>query len=119
MLTLFFLGKAISMRCGSKYVWLLYLGGGLTGSVFMNIFMPHNSIVMPQVGADASISAIISFYGVFNLQSQFILFFFPIRVWVLLAMMGAYSLLADPSKKNFGGLIFGALMYRLFKMKMI
>jgi membrane associated rhomboid family serine protease len=119
MLTLFFIGKAVSMRCGSKYVWLLYLGGALSGSMCMNIFMPHNSIVMPQVGADASISALIGFYGMFNLQQQILLFFFPVRVWVLLSLMGVYSLLADPSKKNFGGMLFGVLMYRLFRMKLV
>jgi len=119
MITLFFLGKAIAMRFGSKYVWLLYLGGALSGSTLMNVFMPHNSIVMPQVGADAPISALITFYGMFNLQSQFLLFFIPVRIWILLSLMAVYSLAADPSKKNFGGMVFGAIMYRLFKAKLI
>lgn len=119
MLTLFFLGKGISMRCGSKYVWLLYLGGAISGSFFMNMFMPHNSIVMPQVGSDSAIAAIITFTGLFNLRQQFLVFFIPIRVWIFLSLMGVYSLVADPSKRNIGGMIFGALMYRLFRMKMV
>ncbi len=85
----------------------------------MNIFMPHNSIVMPQVGADSAIAALITFYGMFNLQQHILLFFFPVKVWILLSIMGVYSLMADPSKKNLGGMIYGALMYRLFKMKVV
>lgn len=114
---MFFLSKDIIMRCGAKYVWWLYLGGALAGSICMNTFMPHNSIIMPQVGADSAVSALLTFYGMFNLRAQILLFFFPVSIWVLLGFLGIYSLTADPSKRNLGGMMFGFLMYRLFKMR--
>lgn len=111
-------GKGIQMQFGAKYVWWLYLLGGLFGGVCMQIAMPYSPVVIPQVGADASISALLTFYGLFNLQNSVQFFFFPVKMWVLLSLMGFYCLV-EPSKKNFGGMIAGLLVYQLFKVKII
>ena len=84
MITLYFFGRAVQVQYGAKYVWMLYILGALFGSISMNYFMPYYQIVMPQVGADASVSAMFTFYGLFNLQQRVFLFFFPVPFWVSL-----------------------------------
>merc|ERR1712083_1008746 len=76
----------------------------LFGGIFMQMAMPYTSVVIPQVGADASISALLTFYGLFNLQNSVLFFFFPVRMWVLLGLMGVYCMF-EPSKKNLGGMM--------------
>ena len=111
-------GRSIALQHGNKYIWLLYLLGGFFGAGCMQVAMPPSPYVLPQVGADPSISSIITFFGLMNRHQTILLFFFPIRVWVLLLLMGTYSLM-DPSKKNFGGMVAGLLIYQLFKIRII
>lgn len=106
------------MQFGPKIVWMLYAGGALAGGIAMALGMPQMPMVVPQVGADPAVTALIAFYGMFNLQSQVLLFFFPVRMWVLLSLMGVYCLF-EPSKKDFGGMLAGLLVYQLFRFKMI
>ena len=106
------------MSFGAKYIWWLYVVGGLFGGICMQMAMPYGPVVVPQVGADASISALLTFYGLFNLQNSMYLFVFPVKMWVLLSLMGIYSLI-EPSKKNFGGMVAGLLIYQLFKVRII
>ena len=118
MIMLASFGRGIQMQFGGKYVWWLYLLGGLLGGIFMQMAMPYTSVVIPQVGADASISALLTFYGLFNLQNSVLFFVFPVRMWVLLGLMGVYCMF-EPSKKNLGGMMAGFLVYQLFKIKII
>lgn len=111
-------GRIIQMSFGAKYIWWLYVVGGLFGGICMQMAMPYGPVVVPQVGADASISALLTFYGLFNLQNSMYLFVFPVKMWVLLSLMGIYSLI-EPSKKNFGGMVAGLLIYQLFKVRII
>lgn len=48
----------------------------------MHFGMPNMAIVVPHVGADAPIAAMLTFTGLLNLQSSIIFFFFPMRIWV-------------------------------------
>ena len=83
MITLFFFGRAIAIQYGAKYIYWLYGLGSIFGSLSMNYFMPYYQIVMPQVGADSCVSAMFTFYGLFNLQQRVIFFVFPVPMWVL------------------------------------
>ena len=82
MITLFYFGRAITTMYGAKYVWWLYGLGALFGSLSMNYFMPYYQIVMPQVGSDPAVSAMFTFYGLFNPTQRAIFFFFPVPIWV-------------------------------------
>jgi membrane associated rhomboid family serine protease len=119
MVTLFFVGNAIKSQYGNKYIWYLYLTGALFGAICMNTFMPYNSIVIPQVGADSAISAFLTFYGLLNPHQSIMIFVFPVKFWVLLAIMGAYSFIGDPTKKNCGGMIAGLMIYQMMRMRFI
>ena len=48
----------------------------------MNFGMPNLPMVVPQVGADAAISSILTFYGLLNLHQTVLLFFIPVNMWV-------------------------------------
>ena len=75
-------GRGIKAQFGNRMVWWLYLLGAATGALAMQFGMPYTPMVIPQVGADASISAMITFHGLFNLNSTVLLFVFPVRMWV-------------------------------------
>lgn len=56
------------MRFNKKMVWILYLFGAALGGVSMNLGMPYLPMSIPQVGADSSAIAMITFYGLFNMH---------------------------------------------------
>jgi membrane associated rhomboid family serine protease len=119
MITMYFFGNAIRVQYGGKYLTWLYLSGAIGGSIFMSLFMPYQPVVMPQVGADSATAAIITFYGIMNRSQTVLLFFIPMKLWVLVGLMGAYSLLADPSKRNLGGMIAGMSVYMAFRGRLL
>lgn len=85
-------GRGLIQQFGNRVVWILYGLGALMGGISMTFGMPQMPMVVPQVGADPAVSAMITFYGMFNLHSQVLLFFFPVKMWVLLSLMGVYCL---------------------------
>ena len=40
-------------------------------------------------------------------------------IQALLGIIGLYSLLLDPSKRNFGGIMAGLMVHQMFRMKFI
>lgn len=112
-------GRAIAHHYGNKMIWWIYLLGAFFGACFMHIGMPRTpGMIFPQVGADAPISAMLTFYGLQNLYQSVMFFFFPVRMWVLLGLLSVYSLF-EPSKKNFGGVIAGLTIYQMYRFRMI
>ena len=85
-------GKGIQQQFGRKMVWPLYILGAIMGAGTMYLGMPYAPMVIPQVGADASATAMITFYGLFNMHQSVMFFFFPIKMWVLLGLLGVYCI---------------------------
>ncbi len=92
-------GRALRMNYGNKVFWALYLLGAVGGGLTMNFGMPYQPIVIPQVGADAPITAMLTFFGLLNPNQSIMFFFFPMKLWVtififqvLLGLMGLYCL---------------------------
>ena len=110
-------GRNVIQSYGNRTFWLLYIGGAIAGGLCMQLFRPHNSIVIPEVGAGPAVSSLLTFYGLQNLQSVVFFFGFPIKMWAILAFVG-FAAVTDPSKKDFGGMLAGLLMYQIFKVKM-
>lgn len=75
-------GRSIQMFYGNKVLWWLYLLGAVAGGLAMNYGMPNLPMVVPQVGADAAITSMLTFYGLFNLNHSVLLFLFPVPMWV-------------------------------------
>lgn len=84
-------GRAIRLQYGNKIIWMLYMLGAFAGGLSMHFGMPNMAIVMPQVGADAPIAAMLTFYGLLNLHSQVMLFFFPVRMWVIFISTSGFA----------------------------
>lgn len=40
-------GRTIHLQSGARYVWLLYILGGIFGAIGMQLAMPYNLVVMP------------------------------------------------------------------------
>lgn len=85
-------GKGIINTHGNKVFWLLYLGGAISGGLFMQLFRPHNSIVIPEVGAGPAVTSLLTFYGLSNLRQTVFFFAIPIKMWVILAFIGLSAL---------------------------
>jgi len=51
-----------------------------------------------------------------NPHAQFYLFFVPVKAWVLIALMGFYSLATDPHKKYFAGITAGLTVYQAMRI---
>lgn len=77
-------GRSIRLNFGNKTIWWLYLLGAVSGAISMQLGMPNVPNVVPQVGADAALSAMLTFYGLFNLRHTAYFFFIPVPMWVLM-----------------------------------
>ncbi len=74
--------RGIKMQFGNKVIWWLYLVGALAGGLSMHFGMPNMPAVVPQVGSEAPLTALITFYGLFNLHNTVLFFVFPMKMWV-------------------------------------
>lgn len=79
-------GRALRMNYGNKVLWWLYILGAIGGGITMQLGMPNMPMIVPQVGADAAIASMLTFFGLFNMQHTVMLFFVPVPMWVLLLL---------------------------------
>lgn len=87
-------GKAITTKFGNKTLWWLYILGAAGGALSMYLGMPNVPNVVPQVGADAALSAMITFYGLFQLKNTVYFFFIPVPMWVRKFIFRVYLLVS-------------------------
>lgn len=71
---LVFIGAAVENLTGSLMFILIYLFGGFFGGFFFLNMGTHGAI--PMIGASASISALLAFYGVWTFQKRIPFFYF-------------------------------------------
>jgi len=113
------MGRAIHSIAGPKYIWWLYGLGSLFGGMSTAAFQLPSPYIQPQVGPESAIAAYITFIAMFNPQQTFFLFFFPIKAWVLIFILGGYSLLTDPNKKYFAGITAGLTVFNMRRVGFI
>lgn len=116
MLMLGLMGRAIQATYGNKYIYWLYGLGAVFGGLTTSVFQRPSPYIQPQVGAESVVAAYLTFLGMLNPHQTFMLFFFPVRAWVLLAVMGTYSLMFDPQKKIFAGMTAGLTVYQMMRV---
>jgi len=73
----------------------------------MNYLMPYDTIPVPKVGADPSISAFVSFIIMQNPSTTLFNFIIPFKSWMLLICATMFFIVSDSSCKNLGGLTAG------------
>lgn len=71
---LIFVGCAVEKLVGSLMLIIIYLMGGVVGGFFFLNLGTHGAI--PMIGASASISALLAFYGVWTFQKKVPFFYF-------------------------------------------
>ena len=113
------MGRAIQTNVGNKYVWWLYVMGALFGGVTHSVFQRPSPYIQPEGGPTSVITSYLTFLAMMNPHQPFFFFGFPIKAWVLVASLGAYSLLADPEKQSFSGISAGLLVFSMMRMRMI
>lgn len=119
LLMLGLMGRAIQSTYGNKYIYLLYGLGALFGGITNVVFQRPSPYIQPQVGAESALAAYLTFMGLINPHQTFMLFFFPMRAWVLLLLVGTYSLMFDPQKKMFAGMTAGLTVFQLMRGRFI
>jgi len=117
MIALHLMGRRIKASHGSPMIWMLYLGGAVTGSLAMHYLMPYHSIPIPQVGADPSMASFFGFIASLAPRTTAFTLVVPVKFWFLLLMGVFLMIVSDSSCKNLGGLAMGVglgLMRRPF-----
>ena len=113
------MGRAIQGAVGTKYIYWLFGLGSLFGGCTSTFFKPPGPYIQPQIGAEGAIAAYLTFITLMNPQQTFLFFVFPIRAWMLVCFLGAYSLFFDPHKRSFAGITAGLTVYNMRKVNFL
>ena len=113
------MGRAIQQGVGKKYIYWLYGLGALFGGVSTAVFKRPSPYIEPQVGPESAIASYITFLAMMNPHQTFYLFFFPVKAWVLIFMLGFYSLISDPNKRSFAGITAGLTVFQMRRVGFI
>jgi membrane associated rhomboid family serine protease len=114
-----FMGRAIQTHFGPKYILWLYGLGALFGGITSSVFQRPSPYIQPDLGAESVISAYLAFIAMQNPTQTFMLFFFPVRAWVLVFGLGFYSLLFDPKKKYLAGITAGITVHQMMRARFL
>jgi membrane associated rhomboid family serine protease len=107
-----FMGKGIQNSVGGKYVFWLYGLGALFGGLSSVAFQRPSPYIQPQVGPESCLGAFITFLAMLNPRQTFLIVF-PIPAWMLVTIIGLYSLIFDPQKKYFSGITAGLAVFQM------
>jgi membrane associated rhomboid family serine protease len=110
------MGRAIQSNVGSKYIYWLYGLGAIFGGFTIVAFQRPSKYIQPQIGPDSCISAYLTFLAMLNPRYTFYFFMFPVQAWILVAVLGFYSLLFDPQKKVFAGITAGLTVHQMMRV---
>lgn len=113
------MGKAIQTTISKKYIWWLYITGALCGGIVSTFFQKPSPYIQPQMGPSSVLGAYLTFLACYHPEMAFSFFSIPIRAWVVVATLGAYSLLADPHKQLFAGITAGFTLFQMTRVGLI
>ncbi len=88
MLFLWFIGREMEAFYGTKEFLWLYFSAAVVSTLCWAVVdyasSPNNFI--PMIGASGAIMAVVSLYTFYNPRREFILFIFPVEMWLLLTI---------------------------------
>lgn len=113
------MGRVIQSVAGPKYIYWLYGLGSLFGGLSTAVFQRPSPYIQPQIGPEGAIAAYLTFIAMLNPHQTFLFFFFPIKAWVLILLLGSYSLLTDPHKRSFAGITAGLTVFNMRRVGFI
>ena len=113
------MGRGIQAAAGNKAVYWLYGLGTLFAGMSTSFFQRPSPYIQPQIGPEGAVAAFITFLTMMNPHQSFYLFFFPMKAWVLILLLGTYSLIFDPHKRSFAGITAGLTVFNMRKVGFI
>jgi membrane associated rhomboid family serine protease len=113
------MGRAIQTNVGRKYIYWLYGLGTIFGGITSSVFQRPSPYIQPKVGTDSAIAAFLTFIAMLNPHQTFTVLFFPIKAWVLIVLLGSYSLVFDPHKTYFAGITAGMTAFQMKRVGFI
>ena len=113
------MGRVIQSVAGPKYIYWLYGLGSLFGGLSTVAFQRPSPYIQPQIGLEGAIAAYLTFITMLNPHQTFLFFVFPIKAWVLIFLLGSYSLLVDPHKRSFAGITAGLTVFNMRRVGFI
>ena len=113
------MGKVLQRAGGNKTVYWLYGLGSLFGGMSTTFFQRPSPYIQPQIGPEGAIAAYITFLTMLNPHQTFYLFFFPMKAWMLIFLLGSYSLIFDPHKRSFAGITAGLTVFNMRRVGFI
>lgn len=111
MLWLFFIGTILEDLTGKKYIWKLFIGGGIFGALFFMLFFQlffagASPFVSHMVGASAGVSAIIIGTAVFVPQYELFLFgVIRVPLFLIAIVRVVFDIMGSMGFSNQGGFI--------------
>jgi membrane associated rhomboid family serine protease len=109
MFTFFFFGRFVMNLVGTGYMLLIYLVGGIVGSLFFAIMAPNHAAI----GASGAVYALGGSLIVLRPQIKVIMFPLPIPIPLWVAILIGFLILLIPGatgiawQAHLGGLVFG------------
>jgi membrane associated rhomboid family serine protease len=113
------MGVTLQKAAGNKVVYWLYGLGSLFSGASSSFFGPQSPYIQPKLGPEGVIAAYITFLAMMNPHASFMVFFFPMKAWVLIFLLGSYSLLFDPHKRSFAGITAGLTVFNMRRVGFI
>ena len=122
MFTLYFFGTAVMQLLGTRRFWLVYLVGGVMGSMFFVALAPLTGTQhVMAIGASGAVFALGGVLAVLRPQMRVMVFPIqaPLPLWG--AVLGGFVLLSFIGgiawQAHLGGLLFGMAMGYLFRQR--
>ena len=116
MFTLYFFGSYVYNLLGTKKFLIVYLGGGILGSVFFILLAPPFSLA---IGASGAVFALGGALSVMMPNLRVFIFPIPVPLPIWVAVIGGFFLLSllpfVAWEAHLGGLVFGLGAGYLFK----
>ena len=117
MFTLYFFGRYVSRLIGERKLLIVYLGGGILGSI---LYILSGSYI-PVVGASGAVFSLGGVLAVMRPKLKVFVFPIPVPIPLWIAVIGGFFILASFPRvalaAHLGGLVFGLATGYLFRKR--
>ncbi|MCL2149574.1 MAG: rhomboid family intramembrane serine protease [Dehalococcoidia bacterium] len=122
MFTLYFFGTAVMQLLGTRRFWIIYLVGGVMGSLF---FVALSSLTgtryVSAIGASGAVFALGGVLAVLRPQMRVVVFPIPVPLPLWVAVLGGFAILSFfrgiAWQAHLGGLLFGVVAGYFFRQR--
>jgi membrane associated rhomboid family serine protease len=122
MFTLYFFGMAIVQLLGTRRFWIIYIAGGIIGSLFFIALAPITGDEFASaIGASGAVFALGGALAVLRPQMRVMIFPVPVPMPLWVAVLGGFVLLSFVGgiawQAHLGGLLLGVLVGYFYRRR--